>query len=434
MVSKLFLKLRKSFWLVPAAYCLFAIALAVFVLLLDTKILGNIQDDLPGFLFIANELAEEILGTITVSLLTMTTFTFSTMMIVLTLYSSQFSPRILHNFLTDRRSTTVLGVFMGSFIYALLSLFFMEQNVGENVISATIAIILVVICLGFFTFFIYYISTSIQVENLIGKLHREAFDTIRKYKSTFEEHRFIHISGSQFAQRGDPVKITAARNGYVQMIDYKGLIKKASKRGLIHVPLKQGEFVSEGEILALLYHHEGSLDEKEIDAVRTNFTIDKERTAAQDIEYSIHKLMDIALRAISPGINDPNTARECLYVIGLMLGEISGCTGERMVSRDGEGNWHLMMEGIDFNKLLYFTFYQVRHYGTNDISILLGMIEALIIAANSSPRENKKTIWEFHPYIIEEEEMMKLKELDRIQLQRQIAKLRSVCEEGIQAS
>ena len=432
MLQKLYLKIKKSIWLVPAAYSLFAIALAVFILLLDTKILGNIQDDLPDFLFIANELAQEILATITVSLLTMTTFTFSTMMIVLTMYSSQFSPRILPNFMTDRRSTTVLGVFMGSFVYSLLSLFFMEQNVGDNVISATIAIILVIVCLAFFTFFIYHVTTSIQVENLIEKLHGEAVMTIHGYKNNMEKHRFVHVSRDQVTEKSYPKEITAKENGYVQMINYKGLLKEAAENGLIHVPVKQGEFVSEGEILAIIYRNEGFSDEEDIDEIRDNFAIGSERSATQDIEYSIHKLMDIALRAVSPGINDPNTAKECIYVIGLLLGEISDCTGEKIVSKDDEENWLLVMEGIDFKKLLYFTFYQLRHYGKEDISILLSSIEALIIAAHSSPEGNRRILWEFHHYIIDEEEILKLKELDRTYLQRQIAKLKSVCEDGFQ--
>ena len=295
---------------------------------------------------------------------------------------------------------------------------------------SAIAIILAVICLAFFTFFIYHITNSIQVETLIEKLHREAGKTIRQYKKNVETHQFVHVSRNQVKEKSYQKEITAATNGYVQIINYEGLLKEASENGMIHVPVKLGEFVSEDEILAIIDKNEGFSDEQDLDEIRANFTIGHERSSTQDIEFSIQKLMDIALRAVSPGINDPNTAKECIYVIGLLLGEISECTGEKMVSKDDKENWLLVMEGIEFKKLLYFTFYQLRHYGKKDISILLNIIDALIIAAHSSPQENKKILWEFHSYIIEEEEILKLKELDRTYLHMQIAKLKSLCEDG----
>ena len=113
--------------------------------------------------------------------------------------------------------------------------------------------------------------------------------------------------------------------------------------------------------------------------------------------------------------------------MGLVLGEISRYTGDKVLVKDDKDNNRLIMEGIDFKEVLYFTYYQLRHYGHEDISILLSNIEALITAAYKAPEENKKVIWDFHNYIIENEQQKDIKEMDKIHLERQIAKLKKVC-------
>jgi len=150
--------------MIPTGYSFMGLAISIIVVLIDTSYIGNIREILPHYLFTDIDLSIHILSTIAASLLTMITFTFSTMMIVLTMYSSQFSPRVLPSFLTDRKSTTVLGVFMGSFIYSIFSLLFLRQGIGVGErISATVGLGLVILCLAFFTFFhipCYHLNSS----------------------------------------------------------------------------------------------------------------------------------------------------------------------------------------------------------------------------------------------------------------------------------
>ena len=318
---------------------------------------------------------------------------------------------------------------MGSFVYAIISLFFMRHNIGdEGVISTAIGILLIVLCLGFFTFFIYHVTSSIKVENLIKKLYEEATTMIEDYKDNFDSNKFIHISNSEVNKPANPKEIIALQSGYIQVIDHKGLLEEAIKfNRLIQVTVKLGKFVIRGEKLANVYEGEGFLNKEDYEGIRGKFTIGDERTTLQDIVFSLEKLADIALRAISPGFNDPNTAKECINVIGLVIGDISRYTGDKILVRDGHDTPRLIMEGIGFKEVLYLTFYQLRHYGSEDISIVISNLEALTIAAYKAPIENRKVIWDFHKYIIENEEQKTIKEMDRLYLERVIYKLEKIC-------
>lgn len=430
MLQEILSKLRKSVWLTPTLFSFVGFALAVYVILLDVKTFGNVHDTLPTYLFLDSELAKTVLSTISVALLTMMTFTFSTMMIVLTMYSSQFSPRILPNFLTDRKSTTVLGVFMGSFIYSITSLLFTRQDIGEEgLISATIGVVLIIVCLAFFTYFIYHITSSIQVENLIERLYKEAIDIIEEYRKTFQNNNYTFDYSRLNEQKNlHPMGFDVTENGYLQLIDYQGVLKIAKKLdALININVKIGQFVVKGEKLFTIHAKEKTVTYKDLKELYKKFTIGSYRTSGQDIEFSIEKLVDIALRAISPGITDPNTSKECIRAIGLVLGELGRDTGEIASIKDSEGITRIVMEGVEFREILYFTFFQLRHYGKTDISIILSNLNALTIAAHHSSIVNKKNIWNFHEYIIDSIDPNDYKEMDRISIEKKINRLKRIC-------
>ncbi|MGA9227664.1 MAG: DUF2254 family protein, partial [Mesobacillus sp.] len=169
MVRKIVLRIRESIWLLPGIYSIFAFLLALLVIYIDHNELA--EGIVPSFLMTSIDLAQTILGSISAALLTMTTITFSTIMVVLTTYSSQFSPRTLNNFVEDPVTMRVLGIFMGGFVYSTLSLLFMSESWYKNdVISATVGVFLAFICLAFFAYFIHNVATSIQVSKLIREI------------------------------------------------------------------------------------------------------------------------------------------------------------------------------------------------------------------------------------------------------------------------
>src|SRR5690554_4879384 len=167
-------------WLFLSKYLFFSLLLAMLILLIDSRILPLIQY-IPGFFLTGIDLAKTILGTLAGALLTITTFTFSTIMVVLTTYSSNFSPRVVENFLTDRISMKVLGIFTGGFFYCITTLLFMRTTVqNQLVLSATVAVVYSIVCIAYFILFVFSVSSSIQASKLITRLFVESMELIEK--------------------------------------------------------------------------------------------------------------------------------------------------------------------------------------------------------------------------------------------------------------
>lgn len=165
-------------WVQLGQYILISFLLAIVAILIDTKTIPGL-DYIPNLFLTSIDLAKLILSTLTASLLTITTFTFSTIMVVLTMYSSNYSPRVVSNFLTDKITMKVLGIFVGGFFYCILALFFMRKSFSEYlVVSATIAVIYSVLCILYFVVFVYNVSSSIQATRLIDRLYDESYEII----------------------------------------------------------------------------------------------------------------------------------------------------------------------------------------------------------------------------------------------------------------
>lgn len=387
MVKRLILKARNSIWFIPAFYCVGASILAALAVLGDTVYNEQVHPYIPIFLLTTVDLAQTILGTVSGALLTMTTITFSTIMVVLTTYSSQFSPRSLKNFLVSPSTQRVLGVFMGGFIYSILSLLFMrKQSIEHEVMSASISVILAVVCLAFFAYFIHKVATSIQVSNLIYDLTEDALHAIREEQEFIANHDLETFSEKPELPVNHPetIDIMAPQYGYIQLIDYKKLMKLArEKRVILELHAVVGDFVTEKSKVLTIYHH-GEKIELERQII---FTIGAERSAVQDIEFGIEKLMEVALRAVSPGINDPNTAIHCIRYLGKIMLHTASIDGSWLLSRREEGIPEIIFPRRDLNRMFYTAFAQVSFYGRQDVSVLFALFDTLIdLARHGNPR------------------------------------------------
>ncbi|WP_130292850.1 DUF2254 family protein [Fictibacillus sp. BK138] len=198
MILKLLLKIRHNIWIIPSIYSVISIILALIVIYIDSTIDVKRDSLIMNLLFTEVDLARTILVSIAPSLLTMTTFTFSIIMVVLTTYSSQYSPRTLPTFMTDRITMRILAFFMGSFIYSVITLLFMKRSISEPyVVSATICILLAIVCLAFFAFFIHHVGTFIQVSKLVERLTNEGLEVLDDL-SKMEKQKRMRIEDLHF--------------------------------------------------------------------------------------------------------------------------------------------------------------------------------------------------------------------------------------------
>lgn len=413
------MKLKESIWFFPTLYSLLSVILAVIFSTIDLQFADFLLLHVPHVLLTTVELAQIILGGLSAALLTMTTFTFSTIMVVLTTYSSQFSPRTLKNLVRDPMIWQVLGVFMGGFIYTTLSLLFMQELIsGQSVISSSIGVLYAMICLGFFAVFIHHIAQNIQVNKLIERLANEGGDAINGYEEMVKRDDLTTNSDNKWATNPIAHPIAAGCDGYIQLFNIHQLIALAEKYdGQIEVECCIGEYVPSSTTVVTLYLKEYvDFDVKS----EVLFTIGRERDTRQDPLFAIQKMVEVSLRAISPGINDPNTAIHSIHHLGRLLGGYSQFPKQDFIFLGKEESHRVKLRIHSFDEVLYQTFYQLIHYGKGDISVLGAMTDSLINAAQIAPLQSKDDIWRIQQYIVEGMDKNETKSLDREFYQRKI--------------
>ncbi|MDN6731394.1 MAG: DUF2254 domain-containing protein [Atopostipes suicloacalis] len=367
---------NNTIWVYLVRSILISIFLAIFVILIDSQMIPG-KEMIPSFLLTSVGLAKLILSTLSGSLLTITTFTFSTIMVVLTTYSSNFSPRVVNNFLTDKTTMKVLGIFIGGFTYSILALFFMRNALSEfYVLSATIAVIYAIICILYFVVFVYRVSSSIQASKLINQIFEEAHLSIDE--ALEERENQTNTDEYEIGRYAEQLSIKSDQSGYLELIDFDGLFRVIKKiDGKLILKEEVGNFVGKGHSIAVFYYNE-ELDRKEIlKELLKNFEIADERLAYHDYRFSLQKIVDITLRSLSPGINDPNTAIHCINMLGVLLGRIGEIEGAHTILKKENYQSDIIYKSFHFTDDLYYSFHQIIHYGQNDLSILIAILKAL---------------------------------------------------------
>lgn len=387
-------------WIQPIKFIVISFLISVLTILIDTRTIPG-HEYIPEVLLTSVDLAKEILSTLSGALLTMTTFTFSTIMIVLTTYSSDFTPRVVENFLTDDSTTKVLGVFVGGFFYCITSLFFMRNALTEySILAATIAIIYSVVCIFYFISFVYSVSASIQVSKLVSRLYKESSEVIdramnfrAKHEALDEKDRGIYKSKSD---------IYSQDNGYLEEVKFDDLMEH-TKDMTCKVVIKEriGQFVSKNQIIATIYYNDSDISTSWYKSVTECFVLEEERSVYSDYNFSMQKIAEIALRAISPGINDPNTAIQCIRILGVLVGKLSESNGGEICIAVDDSSSKIIYKDMDLKKDIYYTFYQIVHYGKEDISVVLALFEALNIVVRKTNFKNINIVKEFSNYIFD---------------------------------
>lgn len=413
-VSYLF---KEKIWITPALYSIGAILLSLGAFYLDLLVIGKIDDYIPSIFLTKVEDGQTILGILTAAMLTMTTFTFSTVLVVLTMYTSQFSPRAPENFIRSATTRHVLGIFLGGFLYNMLSLLYMQEEVfGHEVLSTWIGIVIVFFCIATFAYYIHFVATNIQVSTLINKLIGDAEKVIAYYKSLYDQK---HATLENWKPQTLEGTVKAEKAGYVQFIDLAELVEIAENgQAEIEVLVTIGDYVFEGKPIMKI--HSNSPDQVD---VNEKILIGDERTAEQDLGYAVQKIIEVAIRATSPGRQDPNTANDILIRLGHVLGEMGHLMTDGLVLTDEAGHNRLLYRFSAYSDILYKAFYQIAYHSKKDVSVFIAMADSLIVAASIAPEMRHETIWKTMQYILESLGEGELKSLDQEFLQQKVDEL-----------
>ncbi len=397
-------KLRKfnsenRIWMYLLRYISFSIGLSITAVLIDTGTIDLI-DRIPLLFLTSIDLAKTILSTLASALLTITTFTFSTIMVVLTMYSSEFSPRVVNNFLTDKISMKVLGLFVGGFFYSIITLFFMKNSFSEHlVLSATIGVLYSIFSLIYFVIFIYKVSSSIQATKLIEKIYNESYTIIEdKIKNKDGQKSLNEYDSSSYKLN---YKIKSNKTGYFQLMNLDSILSELKDiDSLLIINSNIGDFININQHIATIYFNDVNLENSIKDKILRKFTFDGERLSFNDYRFSLQKIVDIALRAISPGINDPNTAIHCINILGVLFGQLCKINDNYTLIEEDTFKGKIIYEDFNFKDDLYFTFYQIVHYGKEDISVVIALLNTMNQIKNvTNVDKNIKILNDFSDYI-----------------------------------
>ncbi|MBS0123309.1 DUF2254 domain-containing protein [Aestuariicoccus sp. KMU-90] len=377
-----------------------AMATAILLILLDSleaAWLGWIDEWTYAF---GPESARAILSAIAGSMITVAGVTFSMTMLTLQLASSQFGPRMLRNFMRDRGNQLVLGTFLSTFVYCPLVLASVRGS-GDSyfvpVIAVTFGMILAVASLATLIYFIHHIATSIRIETILAKLAVEARKTAER---VFPEHGHTSVPfpGKPMAEALPPAfdddsrSVVASVGGYIQSINLDRLRRVASDNDLVvRVETRVGDFVPGSGSLVVSFPY-GRVSDAVADDLSNAFSFGQERTPDHDIEFSLRRIVEIAQRALSPGVNDPTTALYCLDRLGEVLGILAGRHFPSGQIWDQDMKLRVVFDPVTFAELACSTFAAIARYGNRDADVVGRLLDVMERCSRSAPASDREKI------------------------------------------
>jgi uncharacterized membrane protein len=376
--------LRTTLWLVPAVLVVLVAALFVITYQLDQAVYHG-RLTLPSWIRTESaDAGRQVLIGIAAAVITVVGVVFSITILALTLASQQFGPRMLRNFVRDLGTQFTLGVFVATFVFALLALGSITNGRrGEFVpaISITVALVLVLGDLIVLIYFIHHVAKSIQLPEVIAGI---AEDLSRAIDDEFPlpattavdvaSDDSVPVLLDHLDAKG--VAVLATDSGYLQFVGYRQLVAIAQQAdAVIRLAHRTGHFVMAGSPLATVWPPEAAPTVAR--ALARAHVTGPHRTLLQDPVFAIDQLVEIAIRAISPAVNDPFTALTCIDWLADGLGKISGRLLVRGVYRDQEGGVRLIEFGPSYARMVDRAFDKIRQSGRGMPPVVIRQVDAI---------------------------------------------------------
>jgi len=379
-------RLRSSLWFVPAVMACLAVALAVCAVELDKAIAENWVQRLGWIYSGGAEGASLLLGTVAGSMIAIAGTVFSMTLVALSLASSQLGPRLLRNFMRDTANQLVLGTFVATFLYCLIVLRTVRR--ADEVafvphLSVSIGVLLAMGSIGVLIYFIHHVSVSIQADEVVARVGKELEEGIDRL---FPGHLGKPVSEvskapseaelpATFAREARPVGALA--DGYLQLIDADALMALAAEDDLLlRLERRPGHYLVKGRAMVMVWPGD-RVNETLVEELNAAFVLGDQRTAAQDVEFSFNQLVEIAVRALSPGINDPFTAIACVDRLGSGLCRLARRNMPSALRFDLHGRLRLVAPGPTFAGIVDVAFNQIRQSARSNPAVAIRMLDAI---------------------------------------------------------
>jgi uncharacterized membrane protein len=388
-------RLRSSLWFVPMLIVGAAIVLAAVLAEIDTTSRGlALAERWPRVFGASAEGARELLSTIAGSMMTVVGVTFSITVVALALAASQYTSRVLRNFMRDRTNQVVLGTFVGVFAYCLVVLRTIRGgDEGAYVPALAIlgALMLAIVAIIFLIYFIHHIAEQIQVASIIQATATETTAAVdRLFPDPLDGEGEDAAAHSALNERAtEPwTSVAAARTGYVQSIDVEGLFDLACEERLVlRIDKVIGDFAVEG--LPLLSAAGKPIDDALAGKLASAYDIGRDRTVYQDPAYGIRQIVDVALKALSPASNDSTTAVNCVDFLGAILARIASRRIDSPLRADGD-ELRVIARGPTFEQLLAEAFNEIRQNGADNCAVLSRLVLTLGVIGGQTATPSRR--------------------------------------------
>ncbi len=399
--------LRESYWFVPSLMAICAVGLSFLTTGLD-RIVGSQWLEQNTWLY-ANKPAgaRAVLSTVAGSMITVAGVTFSMTILSISSTTSQVGPRLLRNFMRDRGNQFTLGVFISTFLYCLMVLRTVQNadtpppggGSGADLsaafvphIAVAVGLLLAVASVGVLIYFVHHIPESIHISNIVAGVGRDmnaqiAVQFPTKIGSPRPDPRQREVTAdlpAEFYQTAH--RIGASHAGYIEYVDADGLLHLAQQHDLVlQMKNRPGDFVTAGEVL-LLAAPGSRVDDALADQMRGMFFCGAQRTAHQNLRFVINQLVEVAMRALSPGVNDPFTALNCMDWLRSGLENLANREMPDAHRLDDEQKLRLVAEPETFDSFACLVFDQLRPYVAADRNAslhMMRMLQAIMLATRN---------------------------------------------------
>lgn len=326
--------------------------------------------------------AQIILSTIASSMMTVVSIVFAILLMTLTLASTQFSPRILMSFSRDIDTQRTLGIYLGTFSYCISALPAARQYPQPNAPVVTLlgAMFLALICVAWLLYFIHHISQAISVNHIVDRVAEETEGIIQ---SLMPLPRDANVKLIQLPPTDRAAPIVSIRSGYVRYIDYKRLVGIAETHDLlIEVTRRVGHFVPLDVPMAQVRGAAELTSGLEAEILGC-FDLGPTRTLEQDIEFGVLQIVDIALKALSPAVNDPSTGVSCVDQLSRILIFFASRQPPQAYHSDTSGVIRVWLPWLNLERLVDSAYQQIRLYSKTDLAVSLRLLRALTDLAST---------------------------------------------------
>ncbi len=426
-IRSIWYDLGDTLWFVPALMTTAAIGLAVLMLSLDRALLDG--DDIGAWWLFEGgaEGARGVLTTIAGTMITVATTAFSITIVALQLGSSQFSPRIVRGFTGDRGNQLVLGIFIATFAYTIIVLRSIRSELSDQErfvpsASVTLAILLAFAAIGSLIYFFHHATRMIQASVVIERAAQDTFVQIGRHLDQ-QDNQDVAESDEPIDRAGVH-GISLDRCGYISHIDRASLAKLGGEhRTVLTVSVQIGMHVlSNTPVVTIVmetWHRMDEDDRRKLESgVRDGIETGMERTVEGDLLLGFRQLSDIAIKALSPGINDPTTAIIAIDSLGEALLRVRDLTTDIRYHAAADGHGGVRVLTIGLEQVLDECLPQVRHYGAGDVVVISHLLRVLEGVRDGAPACSREVLAQQGRLVIEESVMTLALPADAAQVRR----------------